>query len=89
MCAKKITIGAINKDAGSSIEYKTGGWRTMKPEFDIEKCIQCFKCFEYCPDAAITKTDEGIEIDLDYCKGCGICARECPVDAIVMMKEEK
>ncbi len=85
----KITIGAINKKHGSSKEYKTGGWRTMCPEVDLEKCISCYKCYDYCPDAAIKKTEDGVEIDLDYCKGCGICANECPVKAIVMVKEEK
>ena len=85
----KITLGAINKKHGSSKEYKTGGWRTMRPEVDLEKCISCFKCYDYCPDASIKKTEDGIEIDLDYCKGCGICANECPVKAIIMIKEEK
>ncbi len=89
MTKVKITIGGINKDAGSSKEYKTGGWRTMKPEVDVEKCIQCLKCFDYCPDGAVKKTEDAIEFDLDYCKGCGICAKECPVKAIVMKVEEK
>ncbi len=89
MSKVKITIAGINKKAGSSKEYKTGGWRTMKPEVDVEKCIQCFKCFDYCPDGAVKKTEDAIEFDLDYCKGCGICERECPVKAIVMKVEEK
>lgn len=85
----KITLGAINKKHGSSREYKTGGWRTMRPEVDLEKCISCYKCYDYCPDGSIKKIEEGIEYDLDYCKGCGICANECPVKAIIMVKEEK
>jgi len=89
MSSVKITIGGVNPHPGSSREYKTGGWRTMRPVVDVEKCIQCLRCFSYCPDAAITETDKAIEINLDYCKGCGICATECPVKAIVMVKEEK
>ena len=89
MSKAKITIGGINQNEGSSKEYKTGSWRTMKPEVDEEKCIQCWKCFNYCPDAAVKKTEDSIEFDLDYCKGCGICEKECPVDAIVMVKEVK
>jgi len=85
----KITIGGININPGSSSEYKTGGWRTMRPEVDNEKCIQCLQCITYCPDASIKEADKGVEINLDYCKGCGICAKECPVKAIVMLKEEK
>ncbi len=85
----KITIGAVNRDHGSSRIYKTGGWRTMRPVVDLEKCISCYKCYDYCPDGAIKKLDKGITYDFDYCKGCGICAKECPVQAIVMIKEEK
>ena len=85
----KITIGGINTKPGSSREYKTGGWRTMRPVVDSEKCTQCLRCYTYCPDASIKKTDKAVEIDLDYCKGCGICANECPVKAIVMITEEK
>jgi len=85
----KITIGGVNSKPGSSREYKTGGWRTMLPVVDKEKCIQCFQCITYCPDASIAKAEKGVEINLEYCKGCGICAKECPVKAINMLKEEK
>lgn len=85
----KITVGAVNTRPGSSREYKTGGWRTMRPQVDAEKCIQCLQCLAYCPDGAISKSENAVQIDLDYCKGCGICAQECPVNAIIMIKEEK
>ncbi len=67
---------------------KTGTWRVFRPVIDKEKCIKCWFCWIYCPDAAIAK-NEYPEVDYDYCKGCGICANECPVKAIEMRREEK
>lgn len=85
----KITTGAINPNPGSSMAYKTGSWRTLKPVVDIGKCIKCYLCYGYCPDSAISKTDSGPVINYDYCKGCGICANECPTNAIEMVAEVK
>ena len=87
----KIEIGGVIKKPGSSIEYKTGGWRTFKPVIGPNKCISCWICVGFCPDAAIEKTERGKPpiIDYDYCKGCGICANECPKNAIEMVLEEK
>ena len=51
-------------------------------------CTQCDVCMIFCPDAAITHTDDGAyAIAMDYCKGCGICAAECPRGAITMTQE--
>ncbi|MDI6884611.1 MAG: 4Fe-4S binding protein [Hadesarchaea archaeon] len=63
---------------------KTSSWRTQRPEVDRNKCTRCRICWIFCPDVAISFTEEGPEINHDYCKGCGICAMECPVKAIRM-----
>ena len=57
--------------------------------FHCGNCVICNNCLIFCPDIAITRTDDGAgyEVDLDHCKGCGICARECPRGAIVMVEE--
>jgi pyruvate ferredoxin oxidoreductase delta subunit len=86
---KKISVGALIHEPGSSRNYKTGGWRTLKPVVDKTKCIKCYICYDFCPDGAIKKVEDGIEFDYDYCKGCGICANECPKKAIEMVLEEK
>ncbi len=86
---KKITLGAHVDVAGSSANYKTGAWRTQRPEVDLEKCTKCLTCLRVCPDAAVRINDDGPVIDLNYCKGCGICANECPVKAIIMKTEAK
>jgi len=67
---------------------KTGSWRVFKPVLDESKCIKCWLCWIYCPEAAIERL-ELPKIDYDYCKGCGVCANECPVKAIKMEREEK
>ena len=85
--AKQIKEGTI-VDCGSSLDNKTGSWKTFKPEFDEKKCIHCMKCVMYCPDICIpVKSDKRLKANMNYCKGCGICAEVCPVKAIKMVKE--
>lgn len=96
---KQLPIGAVILNPGNSVEYKTGEWRTLRPEIDQEKCIRCRTCWMFCPEGAIQevsepyKTKAGREFKLtykvnyDHCKGCGICSNECPVKAITMVEE--
>ena len=85
---KKIPIGGMIPDAGSSAEYKTGSWRSFRPLWDINACKHCLKCYLLCPDASIMVENEKMTgINLDYCKGCGICANACPFNAIEMKAE--
>ncbi len=89
---KEITPGGIIDEAGSSEKYLTGTWRSFKPVWDAEKCIQCYRCFSFCPDNSILIKDGKVAgINYDYCKGCGICAHECPkkANAITMEPERK
>lgn len=88
---KELPIG-LTVEAGSSLNFETGDWRSMKPIWDEKKCINCYICWVYCPDSAIIVKDGKVKgIDYRYCKGCGICAEECPpkVKAITMVREEK
>ena len=68
---------------------KTGSWRTgERPAVEVSLCVNCLLCWLYCPDSAVTLSDETFTgFDLDYCKGCGICADVCPVAAIEMVSE--
>jgi pyruvate ferredoxin oxidoreductase delta subunit len=80
----------VNTEPGSSKKYETGSWRTLRPVIDFEKCTKkCLLCYEFCPDSAVEKTEDGPVIIYTYCKGCGICAHECPKDAIELVPEEK
>lgn len=87
---KNLEIGLIIKEPGSAREYKTGDWRSQRPEWDEQKCIKCGACYLYCPEAAISMNAEGYpEVDLFYCKGCGICARECWTGCFKMLPEDE
>ena len=68
---------------------KTGHWRIFRPVLDKSKCVKCLQCWVFCPETAIKRVDNSVEIDYDYCKGCGVCANVCPVKAITMVKEER
>ena len=85
---KECLWGGLIVDAGNSVLYKTGDWRSFKPIRNEEKCTDCLQCWIVCPDASIIVEDGKITgIDYDYCKGCGICSKVCPFDAIEMMPE--
>ena len=51
--ASKMTIGGEIYEAGNAREFKTGDWRSVRPEYIPEKCIQCGLCFPVCPEDAI------------------------------------
>jgi len=85
---KDLEIGGIVTTPGSAAAYRTGDWRSQKPEYDFTRCIKCGMCQMYCPEGCVKKNTDGyFEADLYHCKGCGICARECPV-WVISMKEE-
>jgi pyruvate ferredoxin oxidoreductase delta subunit len=83
-----MPIGGLIIEAGNSVKYKTGDWRTKDFYIDKDKCSNCMLCFIYCPENCIRLNGNKIlKIDLDYCKGCGICAAECPKNAIEMRRK--
>ena len=88
---KKVNEAAVIRRPGSSMENKTGSWRTFKPVVS-EKCTSCGICGWYCPEMAIKVVEKGGKrvtvIDYDYCKGCLICVNECPTKAMLAEKEE-
>jgi pyruvate ferredoxin oxidoreductase gamma subunit len=70
--------------AATSVQVRTGLWRTMRPVVDPAVCHRCvWVCSSFCPDGAISPDAEGRpRIDLDHCKGCMVCAAVCPPHAI-------
>lgn len=89
---KNLPEAGIITEAGSSVRYETGDWRTMRPIHNAETCTSCKICWIYCPDTAILIQDgKMVGFDLAHCKGCGICARECPpkIHAITMVSESE
>jgi len=73
----------------TSVQVRTGLWRTMRPVVDYERCRRCnWVCGSFCPDNAISVAADGRPIiDLDHCKGCMICVAQCPPHAIEAIPE--
>ena len=84
----RVSAPAIHA-AATSVQVKTGAWRTMRPIVDADRCKQCWWiCSTYCPDSAIAVAAEGRpQIDYDHCKGCMICVAICPSHAIDAVPE--
>ena len=80
-----MPTGGLITEAGNSVKYKAGEWKSKHPGIDKERCSNCLLCYIYCPENCIEIDNDRVKgIDLDYCKGCGICAVECPKNAIEM-----
>jgi pyruvate ferredoxin oxidoreductase gamma subunit len=75
----------------TSVEVRTGLWRTLRPVIDYERCNRCWwVCSEFCPDSAIRVNAEHYpEIDYDHCKGCMVCVAQCPPHAIHAVAEQE
>ena len=90
---RDVPAGGNIVEGGTSREYKTGSWRSERPIWSAERCIQCNQCWNFCPDVAIELDDEGkiVGIDYAYCKGCGLCAQVCPpkAHAIEIVSEQE
>ena len=81
---------AIHASA-TSVEVRTGLWRTLRPVIDYDRCNRCnWVCGTFCPDSAINVDERGYPvIDLDHCKGCMICVAQCPPHAIEAIPERE
>lgn len=75
--------------AATSVQVRTGLWRTLRPVVERERCNRChWICTTFCPDGALTAGDEGFpEVDYDHCKGCLVCVAVCPTHAIEAVPE--
>ena len=85
----RVSAPAVHA-AATSVEVKTGLWRTLRPVIDYALCNRCWwVCSTFCPDGAINVDDSGQpHIDYDHCKGCMVCVAQCPPHAISAIPEQ-
>jgi len=78
-----VSAPAIHAER-TSVQVRTGLWRTLRPIVDTERCRKCvWVCGSLCPDGVIFPDVEGhAAIDFDHCKGCLVCLAQCPWHAI-------
>jgi len=88
-----VLAGGQDQDilrTGNSGVKHTGDWRTFRPNIDYSKCTDCLICYAYCPESAMSVSEDGkVHIDYENCKGCMICMVECPLKAIGQVLEVK
>ena len=86
---QELTEGMVVAGAGTSKEFYTGEWSSVKPVFIEDKCKQCLLCVPVCPDSCIPVQDKKRgEFDVLHCKGCGICKKICNKGAISFEDEK-
>jgi pyruvate ferredoxin oxidoreductase gamma subunit len=74
--------------AATTLNVKTGVWRSLRPVIDLQQCNRCALCNIYCPDGVISLDAKGYpQIDYQHCKGCLICLAQCPLHAIDAIPE--
>lgn len=86
----RVAAPAIHAPA-TSVQVRTGLWRTMRPVIDHDRCHRChWMCALQCPDSAMPVDAEGFpHIDLDHCKGCMLCVAQCPFHVISAIPEHE
>lgn len=73
---KNLAMGAAPR-SGKQVQHAD-----IKPIVNLEKCIGCSLCKQWCPKDAIEIYDGVAKIDLDRCYGCAECIATCRHDAI-------
>ncbi|MDP2984929.1 MAG: DUF362 domain-containing protein [Candidatus Latescibacter sp.] len=78
---KNIAMGLVPPETRSKLHHLEGGITV-----DTSKCIFCLKCFEACPNSAITpdKENKVISIFHHHCTYCQHCVMICPQGAVTM-----
>ena len=86
---KQETVACHLLETGKAHPFKSGEKPELMPVWDKDLCARCALCYVYCPDAAISRQEDGyFDVDMNLCKGCGICHRECWFGAVTMQEAD-
>jgi len=55
----------------------------MVPKWDIDKCIHCRKCLDFCRYNALALIKDKLLVFYEVCHSCGGCMLFCPEQAII------
>ena len=61
------------------------------PTLDKNACVECGKCFDFCPFGVYEMIDDRVRVvHPTHCKNnCPACARNCPASAIIFPKYDR
>lgn len=79
---KKIPLGGVITEPGSSTKYDTGNWTRQTCKWKKETCINCNLCWPVCPHDAIKVDKDGnmAGVDESKCTACTLCVSACPTN---------
>ena len=65
--------------------------RTLKIQYDPDKCIGTWQCYEVCPVGCWTprREDRIVVYNPEGCVACGACVLQCPVGAVELKVESR
>ena len=87
----EITTGAVLESSGSTSKTKTGGWRSMRPVVDENKCTACGKCVTECPKGlyVLIPAAGAYYVKCSSKDPGGVTAKACSSGCIACLKCEK
>ncbi|MFC1887380.1 DUF362 domain-containing protein [Candidatus Cloacimonadota bacterium] len=78
-------MGACLKNLGMGLATRKGKLKqhsSIFPKIIKNKCTYCLECYKWCPEDAIIKHADIVEIVEDKCIGCGECLSVCKFNAV-------
>lgn len=78
----KYQFSSVQEVVDTELKIMPCRYEKKIPVFDHEKCVGCGICENVCPFFAISKSNQGMQVDEKKCMGCSLCATRCPRKAI-------